>query len=304
MIDIVVVNWNAGPLLAQCLTSIFAHGDGLAASVVVVDNGSSDGSDKIAEEHPSVNLLRAGENLGFGRACNRGARDGSADYLLFLNPDARLLPGTLRHCTEFMEAPENHDVGICGARLLDDDLHVTKSCSRFPSALNVFARASGLDRIVPTWGQKMIEWDHNYARCVDQVMGAFFLIRRDLFTQLGGFDERFFVYFEEVDLSKRCRDAGWKSWFVADAKAVHIGGGTTSQVKAHRLFYSLRSRIQYSEKHFGNLSRLMIFITTLVVEPISRSALLLSRGRFYEFIQTAKGYRMLLAWLLVVRPEK
>jgi hypothetical protein len=304
MIDIVIVNWNAGELLDQCLDSISTNAGDFVSSVVVVDNGSTDGSDEYASGHDGVNLVRAGENLGFGKGCNKGARECSADFLLFLNPDARLLPGTLQSCAEFMNSKANQNVGICGAQLLDEDMNVTRSCSRFPSLSNIFARASGLDRLRPEWGPRMNEWDHSETREVDQVMGAFFMIRRDLFEQVRGFDERFFVYFEEVDLNRRCHDLGWRTWFLADAKSVHIGGGTSEKVKARRLFYSLRSRLQYGWKHFGFAGSIVVFGSTMIVEPLARTTLLLARGKIDEAVQTWKAYGMLSRWLLTGQPKR
>lgn len=304
MIDIVIVNWNAGRLLEQCLQSISLHSGGLVSSLVVVDNGSTDGSDKIADEYQGLTLIRAGENLGFGKGCNRGVQEGSADLVLFLNPDARLLPGTLDFCVKFMSSEDNQAVGICGAQLLDDDMNITRSCSRFPSVLNLIARASGIDRLRPEWGPRMSEWDHRESREVDQVMGAFFMIRRSLFEQLNGFDERFFVYFEEVDLSRRCSDLGWKTWFLAQAKSVHIGGGTSEKVKARRLFYSLRSRLQYAMKHFSMVGTLLVFGSTVFVEPIARVVQMLARRRVGEVVQISKAYAILIRWLLTGRPER
>ena len=297
MIDIVIVNWNAGRFLSDCLDSIEENSEGLVASVTVVDNGSRDGSDKYAERRESSHLIRTGQNLGFGKGCNVGAAIGDADFLLFLNPDARLLPGSLSACHEFMNSERGGRIGICGVQLLDDNSMLSKTSSRFPSTGNLIARATGLDKLVPTWGTRMVEWDHSESRKVDQVMGAFFFIRRALFEELGGFDEHFFVYFEEVDLSKRSSDAGWGSWYLADAKAMHYGGGSSENVKALRPFYSLRSRIIYSRKHFSFAQFLAVLLFTLTTEPVVRIARAMARLRAEEAMHTLKAYRLLVAYL-------
>lgn len=304
MIDIVVVNWNAGELLEQCLSSIDINSDGQVSSIIVVDNGSKDGSAKCVQAHSAVRLIKAEENLGFGVACNIGAKFGSAKFVLFLNPDARILPGTLTKTVEFMNGQNASKIGICGVQLLDNDFKVSRTCSRLPSVKNISSASIGLDRIIPHWGMRMAEWDHADSRKVGQVMGAYFLIRRDLFEHLHGFDERFFVYFEEVDLSNRCAGEGWASWFLADAQAIHYGGGSSEKVKARRLFYSLRSRLQYARKHFGPIECALVFWATLLIEPLARLGQCLGRGKINEAGQVLNGYGMLVSWLICGRPTR
>ena len=241
--SIVVVNWNSGLHLRDCIDSISQHGSRSVEQVIVVDNGSVDGSDVSVEKMPNVTLVRAGANLGFGKACNLGAQKVKSEYLLFLNPDAALYADTLPKALAFMRDPVNAKVGICGVQLRDETGHISRSCARFPSALGFVAHAIGLDRFFPRLGHFMAEWDHAQTRQVDHVIGAFFLVRRDLFDALHGFDERFFVYLEDLDFSHRAHQTGWLSVYLADAQAFHVGGGTSNQVKARRLFYSLRSRL-------------------------------------------------------------
>jgi hypothetical protein len=140
----------------------------------------------------------------------------------------------------------------------------------------------------------MLDWNHAESCRVDQVMGAFFLIRRDLFESLGGFDERFFVYFEEVDLSFRAHEAGATSYYLANCQAFHKGGGSSEQVKAKRLFYSLRSRILYGYKHFGILSGTAVLLATLLFEPFTRLLLALCRGSMQSITATVEAYWFLM----------
>lgn len=123
------------------------------------------------------------------------------------------------------------------------------------------------------------------------------MVRRTTFESLGGFDERFFVYFEEVDFSYRARQAGWRSVYLADVQAFHAGGGTSNQVKARRLFYSLRSRLLYAAKHFSTAGTALVFLATLLLEPLSRSALALARRSWPALRETWQGYAMLWRWL-------
>lgn len=297
MIDIVIVNWNAGSQLRTCVDSIEKYGSGLIGKIIVVDNGSVDGSDKSVDGLSNVHLIRAGANLGFGKACNLGARYCKSEYLLFLNPDAALYPNTLSRVLAYMQEPKNSDVGICGVQLYDEDGRIARSCARFPSVIAVFAHSLGLDRVFTQISHFMIEWDHLQTRHVDQVIGAFFFVRRNIYEVLNGFDERFFVYFEEVDFSYRASQIGMSSVYLADAQAFHVGGGTSNQVKARRLFYSLRSRLLYAFKHFSFLGALGVLLATLLFEPLSRSVLALSRCSLSSLKETWAAYGMLWCWL-------
>lgn len=294
-VSIVIVNWNSGNQLRECVQSINEFHCGIVSDVIIVDNASIDGSEQLPHSELSVRSIPAGKNLGFGKACNLGARHAKAEFILFLNPDAALYADTLSHAVGAMQQPANRQVGICGVQLVDAGGHIARSCSRFPSITAFLVEALGLNRIraFRSRSRAMTEWEHDDSRLVDQVIGAFFLIRRSLFEQLDGFDERFFVYFEEVDLAYRAALGGWRSLYLADTRAYHAGGGTSGQVKAARLFYSLRSRLQYGFKHFSPLHALLLATITLVLEPISRSVFSLLRGGIVDVGNTVRGYAML-----------
>jgi GT2 family glycosyltransferase len=296
-VAIVIVNWNSGRQLLDCVETIHRWAGGVPVSVVVVDNGSSDQSAALIRDRADVHLISAGENLGFARACNRGAAAAEpSDFLLFLNPDAGLMEGSLPRAVRFMSEQAAAGVGVCGVALIDEHGQVARSCARFPTPTRLAVIASGLDRVFPRFGTTMGEWDHGQSRQVDQVIGAFFLVRRDLFENLGGFDERFFVYFEEVDFSFRASLAGFSSFFLSDVHAFHAGGGTSGQVKAKRLFYSLRSRILYASKHFAAPGVALVVLTTFLLEPVARVLNQLARGRFHGVAETVLAFGMLLRW--------
>jgi hypothetical protein len=303
-LDIVIVNWNAGGYLQRCLASLAgaaALDPGLIGSVVVVDNASTDGSLAGIGTVPSlpIKVIQNEENRGFGAACNQGASIGSADYILFLNPDAAVSNASLANTVAFLADPIHADVGICGVRLTDDNGETSRSCSRFPSLRVYLTDALGLDRFFPKrfLPQAMVEWPHDATRVVDQIMGAYFCIRRSLFTQLQGFDERFFVYSEEVDLSYRSYKSGYSSVFLADVAAYHKGGGSSCNVKAKRLFYCLRSRMLYSYKHFNLTSAIIFSVATLCLEPICRLVYAsLFRRSMANVVETIKAFAYLWAW--------
>jgi hypothetical protein len=297
-VDLIIVNWNSGEQLRNCLSSIgVSGGEGLVLRrVVVVDNGSSDGSADGLEGFPlPLTVARNVDNLGFAAACNQGAAGSAAEYLLFLNPDTRLLPGSLAMPVAFLEGSGGRGVGVVGIQLVDERGIVARSCARFPTPGRFLARMTGLDRLAPKHcpGHYMTEWDHEDSREVDQVMGAFFLVRRSVFEALGGFDERFFVYFEDVDFSLRARRAGWPSYYYSGARAYHRGGGTSEQVKAQRLRYSLGSRILYGYKHFGRWPAHLLAAGTLLLEPFSRVLAAVARRSGRDVVSTVRGYGML-----------
>lgn len=306
MLEIVLVNWNAGSQLKAALASIAEYHSGLVDSIIIVDNASADESLAEAEVEVAaqaeaklpyaIRIIRNKFNLGFGAACNQGAALATSKYILFLNPDTRLFERSLCVPSVFMEDPANSDVGIVGIQLVDERGYIARSCSRFPSLTFFLAQAFGINRLhgLRQYAQTMDDWAHDRNQSVDQVMGAFFMMRRQLFEMLGGFDQRFFVYFEEVDLSYRARQAGNRSVFLADAQAFHAGGGTSRQVKAHRLFYSLRSRLLFGFKHFPLWQAWALVAVTLAIEPGTRSMFSLVRGGVLDAGNTLRAYGMLI----------
>lgn len=298
-LSIVIVNWNAGDQLRDCITSIVAarKDELFLFEVFVVDNGSKDDSlTGIDSLGISINIILNETNLGFAAACNQGASGASGDYLLFLNPDMRVFENSLDIPVAFMQNPDNSEVGIAGIQLVDENGVVARSCSRFPILGMFFAQALGINRFVKFrhLAQSMDEWAHDSTRHVDQVIGAFFLMRRSAFILLGGFDQRFFVYFEEVDLSYRANQAGLRSIYLTEAQAFHAGCGTSRQVKAHRLFYSLRSRLMYGFKHFTFVNACILLLLTLFLEPFSRILFALISRRWCDAHHTLQGYWMLI----------
>src|SRR5450759_5036984 len=185
-VDIVIVNFNAGTLLRRTVESVFRTDTDsfMLEQTVIVDNASVDSSsDGLDKSGGVVNVIRNESNVGFARACNQGAAVGSAKYLLFLNPDVRVASRTLGAAGRLMEDPAHSSTGIVGVQLLGDDGHVTRTCARFPEPHHLLLRAMGLDRIAPFLvpNHFLTEWDHSTNRVVDQVPGAFYLVRRGLF---------------------------------------------------------------------------------------------------------------------------
>jgi GT2 family glycosyltransferase len=183
-VDIVIVNWNSGELLKECVDSVLMYGGSCVCSIVVVDNDSSDGSENFLEDQLSVKLIRARTNLGFGKACNLGATHCNSEFILFLNPDARIFDDTLSKVRSFMVDKDNTNIGICGVKLYDEYGDIARSCSRAPTGKAYFSKALGLTKIVPSLGTAMSEWNHLETRIVDQVIGAFFFREAQFISQI------------------------------------------------------------------------------------------------------------------------
>lgn len=296
-IDIVIVNWNAGKLLSDCVSSIQQYEHGLVNKVIIVDNASTDDSlSYLPNNYEKLYIINQKENVGFAKACNIGAHLSTSDYILFFNPDARIMEDSLQKTLIFMEDEKNSSIGICGVKLLDENTRVQRHCAYFPTLTTYFSHCTGLSAIFSKRFKShfMVDFDHLDSLCVDQVIGAYFFVRRKLFSLLNGFDEKYFVYFEDLDFSLRAKNIGWKSFYYADAVAYHKGGGVSAQVKSRRLFYSLRSRLKYCFTHFSLPAAWMVFFLTLFIEPISRVVRGVLRASLSEIKNTIEGYILLL----------
>jgi len=301
-VHVIIVSWNSSGQLLDCLRSFrhIAEDRVVLAAVTVVDNASDDDSmDLISEHFDSIPLriIRNSQNIGFAAACNQGAAGLVSDFLLFLNPDTELCAGSLERPVDFLGQPSNQSVGIVGVQLLDARGKVTRSCARRPTAMSMIAQCLGLDRLVPSLFPAHFESERSHKEVceVDQVMGAFLFIRRSLFVDLGGFDRRFFVYFEDLDLSLRARDSGWTSVYLTTARAIHHGCGSTDAIRARRLFYFGRSRILFCLKYFKMWEAVAVIVATLLVEPAVRAAVAIATLRFAQLLAIIQGYGRL--WL-------
>ncbi|MEQ1727279.1 MAG: glycosyltransferase family 2 protein [Vicinamibacterales bacterium] len=300
-VGIAIVNWNAGSQLSDCVRSIAATAwDTLTLSaVVIVDNASADGSlDNLpAPAELPLRIIRNDSNRGFAAACNQAAATIEADYLLFLNPDTLLEPGSIPAAIAWLDHPAHVSYGIAGIQLLDEQGRISCGCARFPTVGSTVAKTLGLDRLLPTVfaSYLMEDWGHTESRDVDHVIGAFYLVRHDVFRALRGFDEAFFVYFEDLDFSRRAASAGWRSRYLTETRAFHKGGGTSDQIKSLRLFYSLQSRLVYARKHFTPLGARSVALATLAIEPLIRLAACAIGGSATGLRETLGAYRMLWA---------
>jgi GT2 family glycosyltransferase len=251
-IDVIVVCWNDKQKIATALDSVFALSEVRAdpgfANVVVSDNGSTDGSlDFIRERYGDrVTILENRANLGFAAACNRAFEQTSAPLVFLLNPDAELKDYSLANMVAFLDAHPR--CGIAGSRVYNYDGTVQQSCGEFDTWTGAFLRSSAWGELRPfrrfANGAGLRDFHYDRPQQVDIAIGAALAIRRSLLEEIGPFDERFFLYHEEVDYAKRAADASWETWFVPTSEAVHEGMGSAKGQ------YNVETRKQLSRRKY------------------------------------------------------
>lgn len=268
VVSIVVVSFNTRELLRECLQTVERTANGLPLEIIVVDNASRDGSaDLVEQEFPAVKLIRSEVNLGFAGANNAAFPHVRGTYTILLNSDAFPEPGALTAAVQHMDSEQ--DVGLGGARLVGRDGSWQPSARLFPSLVNDLLSLSGLSAKFPEsrlLGRADRTWADQYeAADTDWVPGAFSIIRTELLRKVGYFDEEFFLYYEEVDLCKRIRAAGYRVRYWPDVVVVHIGGESSRTVKTLTMsssgsqltLWRMRSALLYYRKHHGDQAWLM-----------------------------------------------
>jgi GT2 family glycosyltransferase len=226
-LSIIIVSWNVKDRLRNCLRSIFANLGNLSAEIFVVDNASDDGSKEMVQiEFPQVKLMTNDTNAGFSKANNQAIKASSGKYVLLLNPDMLVLAGTLAEMVKFMN--EHKEAGIAGCHLVSEKGETVPHVRRFPGVSDQLAILLKLPHLFPHITDKYLMRDFDYDRPgisnVDSIRGSFFMIRREVMERLGGLDERYFVWFEEVDYCRQAINAGWKVAYNPAAKCIDYVG--------------------------------------------------------------------------------
>ena len=283
---VVVVSYNTRDVLRACLRSVTREAP---AEIVVADNGSTDGSiEMVRDEYPEVILDVESRNAGYGAAANRAIRRCRASAVLLLNSDTVLAAGSLSSLRAYMEAHPR--AGIVAPRLVSTDGSLQPTCHLFPSPLITLLEYSWLGDLVGLLPRARDRYlpasTHDRARVVDWVTGAALLIRRKAFEEVGGFDERFFMYFEDVDLGYRLRKLGWETHFAPVAEVTHVGGASTS----------LRFMDMYSQEFASLLRFYQLHMPTRVrrARAAIRAAMLTKLGGYSLALLSARGSRRAL----------
>ena len=272
-LSIVIVSYNTKDLTRECLQYVYREAEGINTEILLVDNNSSDGSQLMVEtEFPQVKLMRSAVNLGFGAANNLALEAARGRYIVLLNTDAFLTPGSLAIARDHMAA--NPGAALGGARLVGRDLSWQPSARMFPHIISDFLVLTGLAAKFPKsklFGHFDRTWaDPLQPSQADWVPGAFSIIRSDVLRSVGFFDSRFFMYGEEVDLCRRIKRAGHQVWYWPDIVVVHIGGESSRHLKdgdlpgAQVVNWRMRSTLLYYRKHHGNMAWLAKWIETLL----------------------------------------
>ena len=227
-LSVVIVSYRCADHLARCVDSLSANADDVSSEIIVVDNASGDGTADVVRNRPGVTLLERTENDGFARAANEGLARARGQAVLVLNPDTVIPSGGLRACLDALW--EEPGIGVLTPRVVDAHGRLDDRCHRtFPTAWSAFCFVTRLDRILP-W-QSAQAYTMRYlpvdrAADVDAVSGAFMLMRTQALHGVGGFDQQFFMYAEDIDLCMRFGRAGWRVTYKPVATILHIGGGS------------------------------------------------------------------------------
>lgn len=251
--SLIIVSWNTRDLLLACLRSISASRCAAALQVIVVDNASTDGSaDAVQESFPQATLIRNSENLGFPRASNLGIAGATGDYVFLVNPDVVVQPDAIATLIRFMEA--RPQVGLAGPRVLNADGTTQPSCRRFPGFVASTSNTFCIDTLFPSIpslsGEVMRYWTYDSERSVDAVSGCCTVIRRAALRQVGGLDEDFFMYADDVDWCIRLHAAGWDVRFCPDATVTHVGGASTAGERRRFAGEMLTATAKLYRKHY------------------------------------------------------
>lgn len=254
-LSIVIVNYNSKFLLEQCLGSVRKAITGIDIEIIVVDNNSTDGSkEHLKDKSNDVTFIFNNDNVGFAKACNQGFKISSGNYVLFLNPDTILSESCLADCIFFFES--HPDAGAAGVRMLDNNGKFLKESKRgVPSASASFYKLFGLAAIFPRskifakYYQTQLPEKANNP--VDVLSGAFMMIRRHVFETANGFDEDFFMYGEDIDLSLRIAQLGYTNYYLGNIKVTHLKGGSTKYNAQYvQDFYGAMNL--FVKKHYRN----------------------------------------------------
>jgi GT2 family glycosyltransferase len=270
-ISIVIVTWNCRRYIEECLDSLAHYRRDPSAEIIVVDNASSDGTPEfVRESYPEVLLVDSKVNLGFPRGTNVGIQKCSGKYLFLINPDVRVLEGCIEKMLTYLET--NPRVGLLGPRMLGGDGLPYRSYMGAPTLWSLFCRALALDTLFPKvklfGGFLKLYFDGSRTAEVDILNGWFWGTRKEAVSEVGLLDDQLFMYADDLDWSKRFRDAGWKVIYFAEASSIHYGGGTTARAPIRFAVEMQRANFQYWQKNYGRASQFGYLLVSIIHQAI------------------------------------
>jgi GT2 family glycosyltransferase len=269
-LSIVIVNWNTREYLRKCLESVFRYAGNLDYQLIVIDNHSQDSSQELLSSlrllNDKIEVVLNKKNLGFAKAVNSGLRRAKGEYILLLNPDTQIKETTLEKSIKFMD--DHSHCGVMGGKILNPDGSIQPSIRKFPTFLSQLFILLKLHHFTKNQSLKeYFSYNFDYSRTqeVDQVMGAFFLIRKSILEIIGYFDERFYLWFEEVDFCRRAKNANWRIFYYPEAEIVHTGGASFSQkISIRNQWQFNKSLLYYFKKHSGHLKHFLLAVFALL----------------------------------------
>lgn len=260
LLSIVILNYKSAGLLRQCLKSIDVLRLPFEHEVIVVDNASHDGcAEMVKKLFPSVHCIQSEKNLGYAGGNNLGLRAATGEYILVINPDILMLTTNLGGMIDYLRA--HPEIGILGPKLINPDGSLQYSCYRFPGFFMPFYRRTFIGTL-PGFRQRvgdylMQDWDHQHTRPVDWILGGCFLMPRSALQKIGYLDERFFMYFDDIDYCRRAWESGFQVVYYAESEVVHYHQRTSADrswllAPFHRVSREhIKSWLKYFAKYFG-----------------------------------------------------
>jgi len=248
MLSIVLVCWNNDSYLDACLKSLYETGLRNDFDIVVVDNGSTDGSQQmLVEKYPAVRIIQNTRNVGLGKASNQGIENTRGKYILLLNNDTIVNGQSFDEMIEFLE--QNPGTGAIGGKLLNPDGSTQAGYNYFPSLFQEFLVATRLGELIRPGYPAVMDADE--IRSVDWMGSACLMVRRSALDQVGLLDEGYFIYGDETDLQYRLKKAGWDVYYLPDATTIHFGGRSMDRWRRRKMVY--RGKMLFYQNHYGVL---------------------------------------------------
>ncbi len=261
-LSIIIVNWNTKEFLLPCVKSVLEIGQGISSELIIVDNGSWDGSgDEVKKTFPFIHLVENEKNLGFAKAVDQGLQKASGKYVLLLNPDTRVKHGAIVRLLSFMDS--HLETGVAGAQLLNSDGTKQNSIANFPSLATELLNKRVLRWLFP----KRFPGKENYYSEpieVDSVIGACMMVRREALDQVGFLDEDYFLFLEETDWCYRMKKAEWKIYHIPQVEVYHFQGKSAEAERKRAKVEYYRSRYHFFKKNKGNLQWVILLIGLLI----------------------------------------
>ena len=268
-LSIIIVNYNVKVFLQNLLDSIKRAAAGLQTEIIIVDNASDDGSvELLREKYPHIKLMVNQTNLGFGKANNLALKEAQGKFILLLNPDAIVAEDTFKKMIEFFN--KTPDAGLAGCKILNPDGTLQLPCRRsFPGPWTSFTKVTGLSTLFP--GSKIFArynltyLDENQTYEVDAISGSFMMMRKEVYIKVGGFDEQFFMYGEDLDLCYRIQKAGYKVYYVHSTQIIHYKGESTkrSSIDETKVFY--KAMHLFVKKHLSTSFLVQLILQTAII---------------------------------------